>query len=182
MARSIAAALGYSNELQSFKRRPSAFWLFERFFPRTIRVSFLWQLPSNLAYFYLHEYLPRPNIISLFIFFFSISYPLTSFLSSSATALCTSILTIGKLLVHTHCILRTFCSHHIHLATHLSHHQNTLCKITTVFSSCGKSYSHTSQCPLPQLLLHYLLYSTRAYPQHCCERPVTVPPSHLADG
>ena len=85
------------------------------------------------------------------------------FSSSSATALCTSILTIGKLLVHTLCILRTFCSHHIHLATHLSHHQITLCKITTAFSSCWESYSHTSQCPLPQLLLHYLLYSTRVY-------------------
>ena len=63
---------------------------------------------------------------------------------SSATALCTSILIIGKLLVHTLCILHTFCSHCFHLATHLRHHQNSLCKITAASSPLRKNCSQVS--------------------------------------
>lgn len=88
-----------------------------------------------------------------FFFFFSfLFFSFSSFLSflftssqffhpSSATALCTSISIIGNLLVHTLCILLTFCSHQCHLATHLRHHPNTLCKITATSSSIMTSCS-----------------------------------------
>ena len=132
-----------------------------------------------------------PAQISFLYSSFSPPFPILPlfFLSSSATALCTSILTIGKLLVHTLCILRTFCSHHIHLATHLSHHQITLCKIITVSPHAGKtthtphsvlyrSYFFTICCTLlghilsiavsglSQCLLHILLMDSE-----CCRRP-----------
>ena len=104
------------------------------------------------------------------------------FLPSSATALCTSILIIGKLLVHNLCILHTFCSHCFHLATHLRHHPNSLCKITASSSPLKKT-AHRS---------HSVLYSVHffticctllgAYPQHCCEQDFSLLSSHHADG
>ena len=135
----------------------------------TCRVLASWRVLSSSNIFVSSGYLlslvlfTRALIPPNFYFSQPFILPSTSshfFLPSSATALCTSISIIGKLLVHTLCILRTFCSHPIHLATHLRHHPNTLCKITASSSSLMTTCSQTSQCPLPRLLVRHLLNST----------------------
>ena len=57
----------------------------------------------------------QPLLFISFLFFSFLSTSSQFFHPSSATALCTSISIIGNLLVHTLCILLTFCSHRVTL-------------------------------------------------------------------
>ena len=83
---------------------------------------------------------PSPSLfLSLSSFFLSSLHPLSSIFHHPLQLFAHPSQIIGNLLVHTLCILRTFCSHRLHLATHLRHHPKSLCKITdTSFLSLQK--------------------------------------------
>ena len=119
-----------------------------------------------------------------FSFLFFLSFLSTSsqfFHPSSATALCTSISIIGNLLVHTLCILLTFCSHRV-----------TLLPISVTIQILSvRSLQPLSPCWKTAHRPHSVLYSVYffiicctllgAYPQHCCEQPVPLLFSLFAD-
>ena len=99
---------------------------------------------SLLAYLVLFTRAPSPPNLSClqpisFLFFsflfFSFSFlsslhPLNSFIHHPLQLFAHPSQLIGNLLVHTLCILLTFCSHRVTWLLHLRHHPNTLCKIT----------------------------------------------------